>query len=414
MVVRVERDDLPRRDDLSIDDTGVIDAADGASFTDNDPQHDDGELIADAVPEPDDSAQFDSALFENDLFDPSFVDSFGDNLAASYMDGGRPVDVAHRDEATGASESEYEEPGAAGRAIDDHDDFDSAGGAVGTSASLDDRARGYLYSIRLWCVSHAGASVALGALIGLLIAVGILAVGATVVVSQVDAGIAARSAERLERATNSDSSQLPRIAMRFVSLSDGAFPEVSAHLVLSMPDDSPLPALSGDHLSVTEFDEEGGDAEATLTAFTLDSSSGSCQIVFAANSETVAADRTVRIDLRDSSGYSGGASMAYHALISSEDEAAVTSGEWMLADSDTHRYSISELARFSKDDLFIARNEIFARHGRMFGDSYLQQYFEGKSWYEPRYSAEEFDSMRTPLNEIEIANVNTILSIERG
>ena len=106
--------------------------------------------------------------------------------------------------------------------------------------------------------------------------------------------------------------------------------------------------------------------------------------------------------------------MSYHALIPSEGEVAQDSGEWMLPDSDTYRYTAAELSGYSKDDLFIARNEIFARHGRMFGDSYLQRYFEGKSWYEPRYSAEEFDSMRTPLNEIEIANVNTILSVERG
>ena len=83
-----------------------------------------------------------------------------------------------------------------------------------------------------------------------------------------------------------------------------------------------------------------------------------------------------------------------------------------MPDSDTHRYTASELSDLTSDELFIARNEIFARHGRMFGDSYLQQHFESTSWYEPRYTAEEFDSMKTPLNDTEIANVNTILQLE--
>ncbi len=286
--------------------------------------------------------------------------------------------------------------------------------AKASASAVFEKSKVALRRARVWCSGHQGASVAIGTCVALVIITGGFAIGASAVVAHIDADIAARAEERLADEERGRTEQLPRISMQFLSLSDGSFPEVSANLALSMPDGSPLPELSTDSVSVVERDAEDGEADVAISGFTFDPSTGSCQLVYSANTDTVAADRTVRIDLKKSSGYSGGASMSYHALIPSEGEVAQDSGEWMLPDSDTHRYTAAELSGYSKDDLFIARNEIFARHGRMFGDSYLQRYFEGKSWYEPRYSAEEFDSMRTPLNEIEIANVNTILSVERG
>lgn len=286
--------------------------------------------------------------------------------------------------------------------------------AKASASAAFEKSKVALRRARIWCSGHQGASVAIGTCVALAIIAGGFAIGASAVVAHIDAGIAARAEERLADEQGGKAKQLPRITMRFLSLSDGSFPEVSANLALSMPDGSPLPELSADSVLVVERDAEDGEAEVPISNFAFDPSTGSCQLVYSANTDAVAADRTVHVDLKKASGYAGGASMSYHALIPSEGEVPEDSGEWMLPDSDTHRYTAAELSGYSKDDLFIARNEIFARHGRMFGDSYLQRYFEGKSWYEPRYSAEEFDSMRTPLNEIEIANVNTILSIERG
>ena len=69
-----------------------------------------------------------------------------------------------------------------------------------------------------------------------------------------------------------------------------------------------------------------------------------------------------------------------------------------------------ELTGLSKDELKIARNEIYARHGRMFNDANLQAYFNSCSWYTPTISPENFsDSM---LNEVEIANRDLIVSYE--
>ena len=90
-----------------------------------------------------------------------------------------------------------------------------------------------------------------------------------------------------------------------------------------------------------------------------------------------------------------------------------SSGSYVLPDSSTRLYSASELQGLSNWDLYIARNEIYARHGRMFQKDDLQSYFNGQSWYTPRYSPEQFDSMGL-LNSTEQQNAATILSIEQS
>lgn len=93
-------------------------------------------------------------------------------------------------------------------------------------------------------------------------------------------------------------------------------------------------------------------------------------------------------------------------------EPPTVSGEYVLPDSSNRFYSVEELSGFSDWDLRLARNEIFARHGRGFNDPDLQNYFYSRSWYTRVYSPEEFDSMPSPLNEYETANVQTIRAIE--
>ncbi len=89
-------------------------------------------------------------------------------------------------------------------------------------------------------------------------------------------------------------------------------------------------------------------------------------------------------------------------------------GDYVLPDSATHLYTTEELSDLSDWDLYIARNEIFARRGRMFKKDELQSYFDGQEWYEPRYTPEEFDSqVESLLNDIERANVSTILALEQ-
>ena len=87
--------------------------------------------------------------------------------------------------------------------------------------------------------------------------------------------------------------------------------------------------------------------------------------------------------------------------------------DYILPNSDKVYYSRSDFAGLSDWELYVARNEIYARHGRGFKDSTLQSYFDSKPWYTREYSPEEFDSMADPLNSTERANADAIKAVER-
>ena len=64
----------------------------------------------------------------------------------------------------------------------------------------------------------------------------------------------------------------------------------------------------------------------------------------------------------------------------------------------------------SKEECRIARNEIYARHGRMFTDETLQSYFDSKDWYDGYIEPEDFDE--SVLNEYETSNRDLIVEYE--
>ena len=59
------------------------------------------------------------------------------------------------------------------------------------------------------------------------------------------------------------------------------------------------------------------------------------------------------------------------------------------------------------EDLRVLRNELYARHGRVFKDPKLQKYFAEQSWYQPN---PEFKD--TELNETEVKNLAIIKAAE--
>lgn len=88
--------------------------------------------------------------------------------------------------------------------------------------------------------------------------------------------------------------------------------------------------------------------------------------------------------------------------------------DYFLPDSNTRIYSKSELEKMSNHDLFIARNEIFARHGRGFSNAELRDYFNSKSWYHKTHEPSEFDSkVYNTLSQTEKSNAETMLAIEK-
>lgn len=68
------------------------------------------------------------------------------------------------------------------------------------------------------------------------------------------------------------------------------------------------------------------------------------------------------------------------------------------------------LMNASNNDLWIARNEIYARHGRVFKNEYLQSYFNSCSWYQAVDGKTEVEE--SELSEIERANLKKITSAE--
>ena len=62
--------------------------------------------------------------------------------------------------------------------------------------------------------------------------------------------------------------------------------------------------------------------------------------------------------------------------------------------------------------LFLARNEIYARHSRKFDSAELRKYFGSKQWYRGTIEPSAFtDSM---LSDVELANAHLMLDIEKA
>ena len=84
--------------------------------------------------------------------------------------------------------------------------------------------------------------------------------------------------------------------------------------------------------------------------------------------------------------------------------------EYVLPDSAKRKVKKSDLKGLSIEELRIARNEIYARHGRMFDDKKLQKYFDSQSWYEGTVPASEFSE--DVLSSVEKKNVAFIRQFE--
>ncbi|MGN1140176.1 MAG: YARHG domain-containing protein [Oliverpabstia sp.] len=88
------------------------------------------------------------------------------------------------------------------------------------------------------------------------------------------------------------------------------------------------------------------------------------------------------------------------------------SDDYVIPDSSTRYLTNADLNPLSEWEVRIARNEIYARHGRIFKTEEIASYFEGKSWYTPSISPEQFDN--SYLNSIEIENLKFITNYEKA
>lgn len=97
-----------------------------------------------------------------------------------------------------------------------------------------------------------------------------------------------------------------------------------------------------------------------------------------------------------------------------EDKKKKTGGKYILDGSDKRIITRSEVLALDNNEMTLALNEIFARHGRKFNTPSIQAYFDKQSWYKGTISAADFDE--DVLSATERTNVNTILSVmeEKG
>ena len=124
--------------------------------------------------------------------------------------------------------------------------------------------------------------------------------------------------------------------------------------------------------------------------------------------------RTVRLSCADGGPFEGWAETVYMPVdnVSAYDNRA-NSQDYVLADSDARYYSTSELEQLSLWELYLARNEVFARYGRGFKNQDLVDYFATRRWYQQRYTPAEFEAMPSPLNDYERKNTEAMLAIEQ-
>lgn len=85
--------------------------------------------------------------------------------------------------------------------------------------------------------------------------------------------------------------------------------------------------------------------------------------------------------------------------------------EYIFPDSDKKYLSEDEVRSVDASQLSLGRNEIFARHGYIFEDDSINQYFAGKSWYQGTVPADQFD-MEAVFNDFEKKNVELIKKVE--
>lgn len=249
------------------------------------------------------------------------------------------------------------------------------------------------------------------------------------------------------------------VSMKLPRVDCSNFPQVKAYVVISPAADQELDNFDSSMFVVNEEDEDGNsytNKVSDCTSLSKDELADlgiskkdadlAYVISFKSGCSDETASRTLTISCAEDSGYEGSAQTGVTPKAESSkeeetaDHAAATKDEsptvvvivehdggvrdevhqaesgYILPYSDTYQYSYGELSGYNTWELYLARNEIFARHGRGFKNADLRSYFNSCSWYSEIYSPQEFDSIEASsgiLNSVEKKNAETIKSVER-
>ena len=83
---------------------------------------------------------------------------------------------------------------------------------------------------------------------------------------------------------------------------------------------------------------------------------------------------------------------------------------YIIPDSSSRYLSRSELEGYSTYDLYLARNEIYARYGRLFVNQDLQDYFWSQAWYNGYIAPESFGA--SWMSDVDRKNATLMRQIE--
>ena len=90
----------------------------------------------------------------------------------------------------------------------------------------------------------------------------------------------------------------------------------------------------------------------------------------------------------------------------------ISGRDYIFPESNSRYLTDDDLAGYSSAQLELAKNEIYARHGRKFVTSRIADYFNGKSWYKGNIDPETFDADTSIFNAYEAANIQKIADTE--
>lgn len=83
---------------------------------------------------------------------------------------------------------------------------------------------------------------------------------------------------------------------------------------------------------------------------------------------------------------------------------------YIFPESGSEKLLEADISKISKENLTLARNEIYARHGLVFKGELFKNYFSKKSWYTPNPNFKGSDG---ELTDIETYNINLISKSEK-
>lgn len=85
---------------------------------------------------------------------------------------------------------------------------------------------------------------------------------------------------------------------------------------------------------------------------------------------------------------------------------------YVFPDSDKRYLTEEDVHEMDASYVRLGLNEIYARHGRKFNDTELQNYFSSQAWYTPEYTPDEFSAIEgSVFNEYEKANVEFLANL---